>query len=120
MGGACTLDFLGAPNEFSIIAVPRAPDGYPIKTSILITKPGGSEIYFVGEDPNNPNELGICTPLCEEPACCTLGGSSSSGGFDYLFDEFGTYIITAIVFAIDNSILAQDSITLNNPEPVVE
>ncbi len=112
IGGACTPDFFGLGDE-AVIVVVQAPDGFPIKASIFLTKPSGSKEFLVGQDPSNPGELHICTPLCEEPSCCSL--ASISGSLELIFNEQGEYILQAIVFDVNNSILAQDSIKLVNP-----
>jgi putative metal-binding protein len=116
MGEACTSDFF-AIGPSQIIAVPIAPDGFPIKVALLVTKPSGTVEFLVGEDPNNSNEGHICTPFCGTiTSCCgTLASIGSSEGFPQIFSEQGQYLLKAIVFAIDGSILAQNSITLVNP-----
>jgi hypothetical protein len=120
MGDGCTPDYFGMP-ESNIAPVIHAPDGFAIRAALIITKPSGNEVNAFDHNPGPPVYTQFCTPLCTpEPCCDSIASTSSSGVLDYYFDEFGTYIVTVIVFGENDSILAQDSITLNNPEPVVE
>lgn len=118
IGDQCTLDFMGAPNEYQIIAVPDAPDGYAIKTAMVLTKPDGSEEIVLGQNLDNPEEFAsglTCTPYCEG-GCCPSDGTGGSGFEDFYFNQLGTYTVTVLVLGKDDTILAQDSITLVRPE----
>ena len=118
MGDHCTLDFLGAPNEYQIIAVPQVPHGYAFKVAMILQKPDGDEEIVLGQNLNNPSEFSnnhLCTPLCEG-GCCPLYGMSGGGYEDVYFNQLGTYTVTVLVLGMDNTILAQDYITLVRPE----
>jgi len=75
-------------------------------------------MFILGEDYDNPiSDAYICAQVADNE-CTTHEGQSGNG--DFYFDEFGTYTITATAYGKDNSVIAQDSIEVINPEPVSE
>lgn len=119
-GETCSLEEMGAPNEHQIIAISHTPDGYAIKMALIVTKPDGSEVIVLGGSFDNTGGFSTgytCTPPCGEWGCCGGDSMSGSGGYeDVYFNQLGTYTVTVLVLGKDNTILAQDSITLVRPE----